>query len=90
MTNLKNDKYRSARGGYSRLLKLKCRKCGKLLCNYQKDGPGPIRRLYIDRMDPKPKVKFLNCNCGAMIGTKYVYKKENRPAYKIYVDALVK
>jgi len=90
MIKLKNDEYRSARGGYSRLLKLKCRKCRRTIAIYQKDGPGPLRRLYIDRMDPKPKAKFLNCRCGAMIGTRYIYKKENRPAYKLYVDAVVK
>jgi ribosomal protein S27E len=89
-SKLKTDIYRKARGGHSRLLRLKCRKCKRLICIYQKDGPGPLRRMYIDRMNPKPKTKFLNCKCGAMIGTRYTYKKERRPAYKLYVDAVVK
>ena len=72
------------------MLKLKCRKCKRLFCTYQKDGPGPLRRLYIDRMDPKRTAKNLKCSCGAMIGTRYIYKKEKRPAYKLYVDALVR
>ncbi|MFO8016216.1 MAG: hypothetical protein R6U32_03870 [Candidatus Woesearchaeota archaeon] len=90
MARLKNDKYRSARGCYARLLRLRCRKCGKALFTYQKDGAGPLRRLYIDRMEPKRSAKELKCSCGAMIGTRYVYMKEKRPAYRLYVDALVK
>jgi hypothetical protein len=47
---LKRDKYKSTRGGYSRLLNLHCRKCNSLVAVYQKDGPGNLRRLYLDRI----------------------------------------
>ena len=46
----KNDKYRKARGGYSRLLSVSCQKCGDQICLYQKDGPGNLRRMYIVRL----------------------------------------
>ena len=46
----KKDKYKIARGTYSRLLNLHCRVCGNILAIYQKDGPGDLRRLYMDRI----------------------------------------
>lgn len=46
----KNDKYKKTRGGYSRLLNISCQKCGSQICYYQKDGPGNLRRMYIDQL----------------------------------------
>jgi hypothetical protein len=98
----KKDKYKIARGTYSRLLNLHCRVCGNILAIYQKDGPGDLRRLYMDRiLYPKKltnlekkslkKIKVLRCSkCDEDIGTPYVYKKENRKAFKVYQDAIVK
>jgi hypothetical protein len=99
--NLKTDRYRKNRGGYSRLLNLYCRKCNRLIATYQKDGPGNLRRLYLDRISypkelvglqnqPLEKIKILNCKCGEMLGTPYIYKKENRKAYKLYQDSIIK
>ena len=45
-----NDKYKKVRGGYSRLLEISCEKCGSVLCHYQKDGPGILKRMYFDRI----------------------------------------
>lgn len=47
---IKKDKYKSARGGYSRFLDICCRKCENKVLVYQKDGPGNLRRLYLDRI----------------------------------------
>ena len=86
---IKKDKYKSARGGYSRLLNIKCRRCNTHLLTYQKDGPGNLRRMYLDRIyEPKEltnlqklplkNIKILNCkNCKEILGTPYTYKKEN-------------
>ncbi len=99
---LKKDKYKTARGKYSRLLNLSCRICGNFVLIYQKDGPGNIRRLYFDRifhpqnmvnLESKSlsSVNILKCqNCKEEIGTPYLYKKEKRKAFKIYQDALIK
>lgn len=70
---------------------------------YQKDDyPGRLRRLYFDRiffpkklinLESKPlnAVPTLSCpKCKEDIGTPYIYKKENRKAFKVYQDALVK
>ena len=46
----KKDEYKNARGTHSRVVNLYCRKCKNLLAIYQKDGPGNLRRLYLDRI----------------------------------------
>src|SRR3989344_4488460 len=96
------DKYKKSRGGWSRLLKLSCRVCSNPILTYQKDGKGNLRRLYFDRifspekltnlqMKPLSEIPKLIClKCKEEIGTPYVYKKENRKAYKLYQDALSK
>lgn len=98
----KRDKYKSDRGGHSRLLNLYCRVCENLIAIYQKDGPGNLRRLYIDRIfypksfnnlqdKPLSEIPNLICSkCKEAIGTPYIYKKENRKAYKVYQDMIVK
>ena len=46
----KNDQFKKNRGEYSRWLSLSCEKCRTQLMIYQKDGPGIIKRLYLDRI----------------------------------------
>ena len=89
----KNDKYRKKRGGYSRLLQISCQKCDSLICLYQKDGPGNLRRMYINRIfDPKISLsrKDLTCSKGHLLGVKTIYKKEKRPAFRLFVDSVIK
>ena len=92
--SLIEDKYRIARGGYSRMLDIRCRKCNSPLFFYQKDGPGNLRRLYLDRIIGLKKMKsfsVLKCNkCREILGTKYIYPKERRRAFRLYQDAVVK
>ena len=87
---MKNDRYRKARGGYSRILQLFCSSCGKELFKYQKDGPGILKRLYLDRIqDDHSTASKLSCpKCKEMLGVKTIYKKENRPAYKLFTGAI--
>ena len=89
---MKNDKYRKTRGGYSRVLQLSCSNCEKSLFRYQKDGPGILKRLYIDRiLDSKTTAAKLTCpKCKGTLGIKTIYKKENRPAYRLFVGATSK
>jgi RNase P subunit RPR2 len=74
------------------LLSISCENCGKHLFYYQKDGPGILKRVYTDRIsDITPVSKNLICpNCKEVIGTRIVYKKENRPAYRLFVGAVNK
>ena len=98
----KKDHYKIARGTHSRLLDLFCRVCDHKLLTYQKDGPGNLRRLYFDRilfpknltrleLKPLKSIPTLKCSkCDEDLATPYIYKKENRKAFKIYQDALIK
>lgn len=91
----KNDKFKKARGGYSRLLAIHCASCEKSIALYQKDGPGPLKRMYIDRiskLDIKPRKKgdFTCPACGKILGTFFIYQKEQRPAIRLYQDSIFK
>lgn len=89
---MKSDRYRKARGGYSRILQLSCSNCEKKLFRYQKDGPGILKRLYLDRvLDDNTKTSKLVCDkCKEVLGIKTIYKKENRPAYRLFAGAVSK
>ena len=90
----KNDKYKKARGGYSRLLDISCEHCEKHLFFYQKDGPGILKRMYIDRIYESENIK-LNINlicpgCKRILAIPIIYEKENRPAIRLFVGAVTK
>ena len=99
---LKSDKYRKARGGYSRFLNVLCEHCGAKILVYQKDGPGQLKRLYLDRIfAPKNLANFqkLSINsvpnlvcpkCKTVLAVPYIYKKEQRKAYRLFVGAVTK
>ena len=74
------------------MLEISCENCGNHICYYQKDGPGILKRLYIDRIVGLATAKDeLTCSkCKQVLGTKTLYKKENRPAYRLYVGSVVK
>ena len=49
--------------------------------------------MYIDRIsEPTISVsrKDLSCPKGHLLGVRIVYEKEKRPAYRLFVDAVVK
>jgi len=98
----KSDKYKKSRGGYSRLLDIFCAKCGQHLCFYQKDGPGILKRMYLDRifestsysnlekLTIKKIPQFICHNCKQLLGIPYVYEKENRLAFRLFVGGVSK
>lgn len=90
--SMKNDKYSQARGGWSRILDVTCEKCDSHVCFYQKDGPGPLKRMYVDRMIKfQPSGPKLVCSgCGQELGVQITYAKENRPAYRLFQGAVNK
>lgn len=90
----KNNKYKKARGGYSRLLDISCEYCGKHLFFYQKDGLGVLKRMYIDRIFESGNIE-LNINlicpgCKRILAVPIIYEKENRPALRLFVGAVTK
>ncbi len=94
MKSFISDTYRQNRGGWSRFLAISCKTCGTLLFHYQKDGSGPLKRCYLDRiLTTKPKLNdcgFIFCpHCKACLGFNEPYAKEqNRPALRWAVEAI--
>jgi hypothetical protein len=98
----KSDKYRKARGGHSRWLLLSCEKCDKPFAVYQKDGPGSLKRMYLDRIAAPEKLtdlqkrsfrqlKNLTCQpCGFLLGVPIIYPDEKRPAFRLFQGAVEK
>lgn len=53
MYKLKNDRYRKIRGGKAFVVEVCCGKCSSRILIYQKDGDGPLKRCYFNRiLDP--------------------------------------
>lgn len=49
--------------------------------------------MYIDRIiDPKVSIskKDLSCSQNHILGMKIIYEKENRPAFRLLVESVVK
>lgn len=98
----KNDIYKKSRGSYSRLLQISCATCGTFVCHYQKDGPGILKRMYLDRISDSEKysglekspliglLQFTCPNCSDILGAPINYKRENRSAYRLFVGSVVK
>lgn len=92
-TKLKIDRFRKRRGGPSRVLVIACAKCHEDQFQYQKDGPGSLKRLYVDRIMPNRGImtQKLECHhCGALLGVLYIYQKENRQAFRLIPGAATK
>ncbi|MCX6780400.1 MAG: hypothetical protein NT034_04485 [Candidatus Magasanikbacteria bacterium] len=95
--NFKKDRYAKSRGGNSRFLNIFCSACNTHVALYQKDGPGALLRMYIDRIFAPPALVTLqdkatdkkdlanlHCSkCGALIATPMVYELENRLALRM-------
>lgn len=98
----KKDKYKKTRGGYSRFLNVSCTNCGNFIALYQKDGPGPLKRLYLDRifapqtlvgLEEKTfkKLPALACKkCQQVVGVPFLYRKEKRPSFRLFQGAVSK
>ena len=93
MTNIKNDKYKKARGGHSRILDVSCSECDKHLFYYQKDGPGILKRAYLDRiigLNLAGKSSLICPKCKKTLGVATIYKKESRLAIRFFEGAVSK
>src|SRR3989339_547856 len=91
--SFKNDSYMKRRGAPAMLV-MKCAQCNAYVMSYQKDGPGPLLRCYLDRIHhpeilekrqyedfhKKTALKLSCPSCLVVIGSPIIYEKENRPA----------
>lgn len=91
---LKQDKYRKSRGGHARFLAISCAKCKSQVAIYQKDGPGILKRMYVDRIIELNNLmmgsKLICKKCKEVLGVSIIYKKENRPAFRLFEGAVTK
>ncbi|MDB4979243.1 MAG: hypothetical protein JWM56_1429 [Candidatus Peribacteria bacterium] len=95
------DQYTHNRGGDAKIHTLLCFMCNEPLATYQKDGPGPLKRIYLDRIHEPTELKTaktiddmqnLHCRqCRELLGTPMVYARlfgEQRLAYRLYASAV--
>lgn len=83
---LKKDKYFRERGGTAKIINVSCMQCGRILFTYQKDGPGWLKRCYLNRIIHPEKYSRLQhekelkdlgklkCICGSVIGSPMKHK----------------
>ena len=99
---IKKDRYYKSRGGTSQILQIDCSGCGSNIAYYQKDGPGSLLRMYLDRIHDcastrdlsgvrqKSELPSIKCPvCDKLIGIPMVYEPEQRLAFRI-VDGSIK
>ncbi|HLC53788.1 MAG TPA: hypothetical protein VJK03_04545 [Candidatus Nanoarchaeia archaeon] len=88
---IKKDKYFRERGSTAKIIKISCMKCNSLIFVYQKDGPGWLKRCYLNRIispeyySNKKDINELNnlvCACGNVIGSPFKYR-DGRLAYHL-------
>lgn len=80
---IKRDRYFTKRGGYARIIQVKCAKCNKVLFLYQKDGPGWLKRCYLNRIISKKKFNPLQkLRCCEVIGIP-IKHKDGRNAFQL-------
>ena len=98
----KRDHYMKERGEPA-WIRIHCLRCHSLLLLYQKDGPGPLKRCYLDRIAlPKQWAELCNhpfdphscpelsCSfCRRLIGLPFVYEKENRPSFHLLEETFM-
>lgn len=94
---MKKDKYLRERGGAAHMINVFCANCGKKILYYQKDGPGWLKRCYLNRIfapekweklqhdkkitEPK-NMPNLVCECGKLIGVPMLHK-DDRLAFRL-------
>lgn len=94
------DTYTQTRGGRSQFLHIYCSHCNAYILLYQKDGPGPLKRLYIDRIRAPKELAHLieqsplpplTCQkCKRLIGVPLLYEPEQRKAYTLFAYTINK
>ncbi|MBN1203165.1 MAG: hypothetical protein JXJ20_15045 [Anaerolineae bacterium] len=93
----RKDKYAKTRRGSIRLYTIMCAACRQPVLLYQKDGPGALLRLYLDRILAPPALADMHercasksdvpnlvcAHCGNVIAVPMVYAKEKRLAFRL-------
>ena len=94
MTNIKftNDKYTKGRGKFSKRVAVKCVNCAEIIFNYQKEGNGAIEKLFfdniLDNFAVKKEAKLICPKCEKVLGSRFVFGKDKKSAFKVYPGAI--
>ncbi len=95
---IKKDKYFRERGGTAKIIRISCMQCGNTVLVYQKDGPGWLKRCYLNRIVSPEKYHGLQsnknikepknlgnlvCICGSIIGYPMKHKDGRLAFYLI-------
>lgn len=87
-----SDKYTKGRGSFSKRVEVKCVNCAELLFDYQKEGHGAIEKIYfdsiLDNFVVKKEAKLICPKCQKLLGSRFVFGKEKRQAFKVYPGAI--
>ena len=100
---IEKDKYFRSRGSKAKILQIDCSKCGNNIAFYQKDGPGNLLRMYLDRIHACESVDGLTgitnvaqlptikCSeCGNVIAIPMLYEPEKRFAFRVVKGSVKK
>jgi DNA-directed RNA polymerase subunit RPC12/RpoP len=95
---LKKDRFLRKRGGTAKLVEVACIRCKRRILLYQKDGPGWLKRCYLNRMfepdryaklqfdktikEPEDMPKLICPSCRSVIGVP-VRHKDGRLAFAL-------
>ena len=88
------DEFSQNRGGTSVMYTLACEKCDAVLGDYQKDGPGPLKRLYVDRLQSAVAPAYTPMHvwachaCHRPLAIAMVYAKETRPCWTLFAHTV--
>ena len=91
---IKKDNHLRKRGGTAKVINVICTACKKTVIFYQKDGPGALKRCYLNRILAPEKWEKLQydvsedtlgnlvCDCGEILGAPMKYM-DDRLAFRL-------
>ncbi|MFA7301209.1 MAG: hypothetical protein WC069_02790 [Candidatus Shapirobacteria bacterium] len=87
-----SDKYTKGRGSFSKRVFVKCVNCSEVIFNYQKEGNGAIEKLFFDKIldnfGVKKESKLVCPKCEKILGSRFVFGKDKKQAFKVYPGAI--
>ena len=87
-----SDKYTKGRGKYVKQIEVHCANCSEYIFSYQKEGNGVLEKLFfdliLDRLSVKNNIKLVCPKCDKLLGTRFIFGKEKRDAFKLYPGAV--
>ncbi len=87
-----SDKYTKGRGNFVKKIEIRCNNCSEYIFSYQKEGNGELEKLFfdliLDNLSVKNGTKLVCRKCEKLLGTRFIFGKEKRDAFKLYPGAI--